>query len=393
MTAFSHSSSPKPLAGVRVLDLSRVLAGPWAGQMLADYGADVIKVERPGVGDDTRTWGPPWWGEGDQRVAAYFLCANRGKRSVAIDIASSEGITQIKQLVADADVLIENYKVGQLAKYGLDAPSLQKLNPRLIYCSITGYGQDGPLSHKAGYDFAIQAEAGLMSITGEKGGEPQKVGVAVTDLMTGVYATTAILAALYERTRTGLGRHIDASLFDVQVAMLANQASNELVGHTHPTRMGNAHPNIVPYQVFPTRDGHMVLAVGNDGQFERFCLAAGHPEVATDPAYTTNPARVKNRVALVTMLSEWMLQRTTTDWCMLLDKVNVPCSPILDIEQVMRHPHVLLRGMKISSKNSDKPPMIANPMMFDGRRMKAELAPPKLGDGHAEWLTGSSTCV
>ena len=385
MTVLTRASAPKPLAGVRVLDLSRVLAGPWSGQMLADYGADVIKVERPGVGDDTRTWGPPWWGEGDGRVAAYFLCANRGKRSIAIDIASAEGIAQIKQLVVDADVLIENYKVGQLAKYGLDAPSLQKLNPRLIYCSITGYGQQGPLSHKAGYDFAIQAEAGLMSVTGEKGGEPQKVGVAVTDLMTGVYATTAILAALHERHTTGKGRHIDASLFDVQVAMLANQASNELVGHTHPTRMGNAHPNIVPYQVFPTRDGHMVLAVGNDGQFERFCVAAGHAEVAADLAYQTNPARVKNRQTLVPMLTAWMMQRDTQEWVQLLDKAGVPCSPILDVEQVMMHPHVLARGMKLTSADPSVPPMIAQPMLMDGQRLTSELTPPALGGGVAAW--------
>ena len=385
MTASPPSSLPKPLAGVRVLDLSRVLAGPWAGQMLADYGADVIKVERPGAGDDTRTWGPPWWGSGDSQVAAYFLCANRGKRSVAIDIASADGIAQIKELVADADVLIENYKVGQLAKYGLDAPSLQKLNPRLIYCSITGYGQEGPLSKKAGYDFAIQAEAGLMSITGEKGGEPQKVGVAVTDLMTGVYATTAILAALYERHSTGVGRCIDAALFDVQVAMLANQASNELVGHTRPSRMGNAHPNIVPYQVFPTRDGHMVLAVGNDGQFERFCLAAGHPHVSNDPAYKTNPARVKNRQTLVPMLTAWMMQKDTAEWGRLLDSANVPSSPILDVDQVMTHPHVLARGMKLTSDDSTTPPMIANPMLMDGQRMISELAPPALGSGVAAW--------
>ena len=385
MTVLTRASAPKPLAGVRVLDLSRVLAGPWSGQMLADYGADVIKVERPGVGDDTRTWGPPWWGEGDGRVAAYFLCANRGKRSIAVDIASAEGIAQIKQLVVDADVLIENYKVGQLAKYGLDAPSLQKLNPRLIYCSITGYGQQGPLSHKAGYDFAIQAEAGLMSVTGEKGGEPQKVGVAVTDLMTGVYATAAILAALHERHTTGKGRHIDASLFDVQVAMLANQASNELVGHTHPTRMGNAHPNIVPYQVFPTRDGHMVLAVGNDGQFERFCVAAGHAEVAADLAYQTNPARVKNRQTLVPMLTAWMMQRDTQEWVQLLDKAGVPCSPILDVEQVMVHPHVLARGMKLTSADPSVPPMIAQPMLMDGQRLTSELTPPALGGGVAAW--------
>ncbi|WP_421955355.1 CaiB/BaiF CoA transferase family protein [Polaromonas sp.] len=374
-----------PLAGVRVLDLSRVLAGPWAGQLLADYGADVLKVERPGAGDDTRTWGPPWWGEGEKRVAAYFICANRGKRSVAIDIASPEGIQQVQALVRDADVLIENYKVGQLARYGLDAASLRAINPRLIYCSITGYGQNGPLSHKAGYDFAIQAEAGLMSITGEKGAEPQKVGVAVTDLMTGVYATTAILAALYERQQTGRGRTIDAALFDVQVAMLANQGSNQLIGNTTPTRMGNAHPNIVPYQVFPTRDGHMVLAVGNDGQFARFCEAAGQGLVSGDARYSTNPARVENRQSLVPMITGWTLQRDTSEWVRVLDSSGVPCSPILDITQVMAHPHVAARGMKLESSDPSIPPMVANPMLMDGVRPKADLPPPELGAHQATW--------
>jgi len=387
MSTVSQSSMPRPLAGVKVLDLSRVLAGPWAGQMLADYGADVIKVERPGVGDDTRTWGPPWWGEGESKVAAYFLCANRGKRSVAIDLSSADGARQIRQLVAEADILIENYKVGQLAKYGLDAPTLQALNPRLIYCSITGYGQNGPLSAKAGYDFAIQAEAGLMSITGEKGGEPQKVGVAVTDLMTGVYATTAILAALHERHTTGRGRYIDASLFDVQVAMLANQASNELIGGIHPTRMGNAHPNIVPYQVFATRDGHMVLAIGNDGQFERFCSVIGHPEVAADDLFNTNPSRVKNRTRLVALISTWLMARSTAEWQELLDKAGVPCSPILDVEQVMQHPHVLARGMLLAAHDSSSPPMVANPMLMDGRRMTAQISPPALGSGRCAWVS------
>jgi crotonobetainyl-CoA:carnitine CoA-transferase CaiB-like acyl-CoA transferase len=379
------TTSPRLLEGVRVLDLSRVLAGPWAGQMLADYGADVIKVERPGTGDDTRTWGPPWWGSGEDKVAAYFVCANRGKRSVAIDIASPAGIQQVRELAREADILIENYKVGQLAKYGLDATSLQAINPQLIYCSITGYGQNGPLSHKAGYDFAIQAEAGLMSITGDKNGEPQKVGVAVTDLMTGVYATTAILAALHERQRTGRGRHIDASLFDVQVAMLANQASNQLIGRTNPTRMGNAHPNIVPYQVFPTKDGHMVLAVGNDGQFTRFCEAAGHPEVARDNRYSTNPARVENRASLVPMVSGWTQQLTTADWNALLDRAAVPCSPILDVAQVMEHPHVVARGMRVDPANANNPPMVANPMLFDGVRPTAPLPPPTLGQDSAHW--------
>lgn len=389
MSTVSQSPMPRPLAGVKVLDLSRVLAGPWSGQMLADYGADVIKVERPGMGDDTRTWGPPWWGEGDSKVAAYFLCANRGKRSVTIDLSTADGANQIRQLVADADVLIENYKVGQLAKYGLDAPTLQALHPRLIYCSITGYGQNGPLSQKAGYDFAIQAEAGLMSITGEKDGEPQKVGVAVTDLMTGVYATTAILAALYERNSTGHGRYIDASLFDVQVAMLANQASNELVGSTHPTRMGNAHPNIVPYQVFATRDGHMVLAIGNDGQFQRFCHVAGHPAVAADDLFKTNPNRVKNRIDLVALISAWLIQRTTAEWQKLLDEAGVPCSPILDVEQVMQHPHVQARGMLLATDDNLTPPMVANPMLMDGHRMTAQIAPPALGSGTCVWVQPS----
>lgn len=372
------SNSLRMLEGVRVLDLSRVLAGPWAGQMLADYGADVIKVERPGSGDDTRAWGPPWWGEGEQRVAAYFLCANRGKRSLAIDIASPEGIARVRELAQQADILIENYKVGQLARYGLDAASLQAINRGLIYCSITGYGQSGPLSHKAGYDFAVQAEGGLMSITGERGGEPQKVGVAVTDLMTGVYAVTAILAALHERAHTGKGRVIDASLYDVQVAMLANQASNQLIGRTQPTRMGNAHPNIVPYQVFPTRDGHMVLAVGNDGQFARFCEAAGQPQVAADPRYASNPARVAHRAELVPLITGWTLLRTTAEWSGLLDRAAVPCSPILDIAQVMEHPHVRARGMVLDGADGAAPPTIANPMLFDGQRPVAPLAPPAL---------------
>ncbi len=379
------SALPQPLAGLKVLDLSRVLAGPWAGQLLADYGAQVLKVERPGAGDDTRTWGPPWWGEGEDKVAAYFLCANRGKRSVAIDLASPEGAAQVRQLALQADVLLENYKVGQLAKYGLDAASLQALNPGLIYCSVTGYGQDGPMAHKAGYDFAIQAEGGLMSITGDKGGEPQKVGVAVVDLMTGVYATTAILAALHERSRTGLGRVIDAALFDVQVAMLANQASNQLVGGITPTRMGNAHPNIVPYQVLPTQDGHMVLAIGNDGQFARFCEAAGHAAVAQDERFSSNPKRVQHRAELVPLLTAWTLGRSTADWVALLEHAAVPCSPILDVAQVMTHPHVLARGMRLEAADG-APPMIATPMRFDGQRPQAQLSPPGLNNSNPEWL-------
>ena len=380
------SNAPRPLAGVRVLDLSRVLAGPWSGQILADYGADVIKVERPGAGDDTRAWGPPWWGEGEQRVAAYFVCANRGKRSVAIDIASAAGAAQVRELAREADVLLENYKVGQLAKYGLDCASLQAINPRLVYCSVTGYGQDGPLAHKAGYDFAIQAEGGLMSITGEKGGEPQKVGVAVTDVMTGLYATTAVLAALHERQSTGRGRHIDAALLDVQVAMLANQASNRLIGGRTPTRMGNAHPNIVPYQVFATRDGQMVLAVGNDGQFARFCELAGHADVARDERFATNQARVANRAELIALITSWTLQRDTQEWVDALDRAAVPCAPILDVGQVLEHPHVVARGMRLDPPSADVPPMIAHPVRFDGERPQAALPPPALDSGTPNWL-------
>lgn len=353
---------------------------------MADYGADVLKVERPGTGDDTRAWGPPWWNDGTERVAAYFLCANRGKRSVAIDIASTEGQRQVQELVRGADVLVENYKVGQLAQYGLDAASLQQINPRLVYCSITGYGQEGPLSHKAGYDLAVQAEAGLMSITGDKGGEPQKVGVAVADLMTGVYAATAILASLVERQRTGRGHHIDAALLDVQVAMLANQASNQLIGQTAPSRMGNAHPNIVPYQVFRTQDSYMVLAVGNDTQFARFCEAADHAEFSTDPRFRTNPTRVENREALAHSIGQWMQRKTTAEWVLLLDQYAVPCAPILDVASVMVHPHLVARGLLMQPTRPDAPPMIANPMVLDGVRPSSDLPPPRLNQHLPCWL-------
>lgn len=373
-----------PLAGVRVLDLSRVLAGPWAGQLLADYGADVIKVERPGAGDDTRAWGPPWHGDPADRAAAYYLSTNRGKRSVAIDLADPQGAAQVRALARHADVLLENYKVGQLAKYGLDPATLSKDNPGLIYCSITGYGQDGPYAHAAGYDFAIQATGGLMSVTGEKdgtpGSEPQKVGVAVSDLFTGVYSVTAILAALLERGRTGRGRHLDAALLDVQVSMLANQASNYLVGGRTPRRMGNAHVNIVPYQVFATRDGHLVLAVGNDGQFQRFCEAAGHADVAFDPRYASNPARVERREELVPVLATWLLERSTAEWIALLEPRAVPCAPILELPEVFRHPQVVARGAQIER---DGVPMVASPIRFDGERAVADRRPPHL-DEHGD---------
>jgi len=377
-------TGPKLLEGVRVLDLSRVLAGPWCGQLLADYGADVVKVERPGAGDDTRAWGPPWWGDAADKTSAYYLSANRGKRSIAIDIATSEGAALVRQLAQGADVVIENYKVGQLAKYGLDAASLQALNPGLVYCSVTGYGQTGPYAPAAGYDFAIQATGGLMSVTGEKdgtpGSQPQKVGVAVADLFTGTYAATAILAALLERGRTGKGRHIDAALLDTQIAMLANQASNHLVGGVRPKRMGNAHLNVVPYQVFATADGHIVLAVGNDGQFQRFCQLNGHPEVAQDPRYATNAGRIANREVLIELLASWMQTRTTAGWTALLEPNAVPCAPILELPEVFQHPQVLARGMKIDHHGI---PTVPTPMLFDGQRPVADQRPPRL-DEHGD---------
>jgi len=389
-------SGPKLLADVRVLDLSRVLAGPWSAQMLADYGADVIKVERPTAGDDTRAWGPPWWGDPAERMAAYYLSTNRGKRSVAVDIASPEGAAFVCELARGADVLVENYKVGQLAKYGLDYESLAALNPQLIYCSITGYGQTGPYAQAAGYDFAIQATGGLMSVTGEKdgtpGSEPQKVGVAVADLFTGLYATTAVLAALHERTRTGRGRWIDAALLDVQVAMLANQASNFLVSGVTPRRMGNAHVNVVPYQVFPTKDGHIVLAVGNDGQFARFCQLSGRPEVANDPRFTTNAGRIGHRAELIPVIAGWMLERTTQQWCDLLEPNAVPCAPILDLPEVFHHRQVVHRGMQVAltDQHGRHMPLVANPMRFDGERALADDPPPLLDEHGASVRAGQT---
>ena len=374
-------SAHKPLQGIKVLDLSRVLAGPWSGQILADYGADVIKVERPGGGDDTRAWGPPWWGDPADRMSAYYLSANRGKRSIAIDIASAEGAQLVRQLAAHADVLLENYKVGQLAKYGLAYADLQALNPGLVYCSITGYGQTGPAAPNAGYDFAIQAAGGVMSITGEKdgtpGAEPQKVGIAIADLSTGVYATTAILAALVGRAGSGRGCHIDAALLDTQVALLANQASNYMVGGQTPKRMGNAHINVVPYQVFASKDGHIVIAVGNDGQFARYCAVAGDAALASDPRYATNTGRLQHRAELIAILSGWMLQRTTAEWMALLEPNAVPCAPILDIPDVLRQPQVVARGLQREIAGM---PVIASPMRFDGQRPLAETPPPQIDE-------------
>jgi crotonobetainyl-CoA:carnitine CoA-transferase CaiB-like acyl-CoA transferase len=350
---------PIALSGIKVLDMTRVLAGPWAGQALADLGAEVIKIEKPhirghGGGDDTRTWGPPFLQDAagnDTADAAYYLAANRGKQSVTVDIAKPEGQAIIRKLAAGSDVLLENYKVGQLAKYGLDHASLLALNPRLIYCSITGFGQTGPLAHRAGYDFITQGMSGFMSITGERddlpGGGPQKAGVAISDLFTGLYACIGVLAALEQRHRTGRGQHIDLGLLDVIVAALANMNTNYLASGVAPKRWGNAHPNIVPYQTFAVADGHIILAVGNDGQFRKFCEVAGRAELAQDVRFATNPQRVAHRAVLVPLLENVLLSRSKTMWIAQLEAAGVPCGPIDTIAEALHNPQVLARGMRV----------------------------------------------
>ncbi|WP_346795655.1 CaiB/BaiF CoA-transferase family protein [Halomonas sp. Bachu 37] len=384
-------TSPQPLAGVKVLDLSRVLAGPWCGQLLADLGADVIKVERPGNGDDTRHWGPPWLG--DTRESAYYLCANRGKRSVTVDMAKPEGQTLIKRLAAESDVLLENFKVGGLAKYGLDYASLKQDNPRLIYCSITGFGQESPYAHRAGYDFMIQAMGGIMSLTGrpdfEPGGGPVKSGVAFTDIFTGLYAANAVMAALYARERSGEGTHIDMALMDVQVGVLANQALNYLTSGKVPQRLGNAHPNIVPYQAFATADGHMIVAVGNDEQFKRLCAVLRLDELAGDARFATNGARVAHRDLLVAQLGAALVQRTTDHWLAALEAVGVPSGPINTLDRVFDDPHVKARGLKQTLEHSQagQVDLVANPIRFNGQSATATTAPPQLGE-HTDTVLG-----
>ncbi len=371
-----------PLDGITVLDMSRVLAGPWAGQLLADLGARVIKVEHPERGDDTRGWGPPWLAEADQveKVAAYYLCANRGKQSLAVDIATEEGQALIRRLAEGADILLENFKVGGLARYGLDYASLKAINPRLIGCSITGFGQDGPYAHRAGYDFMIQAMGGLMSLGGEPDGLPMKTGVAITDVMTGLYASVGVLAALQERARTGEGRHVDVALLDVQVATLANQALNTLVSGENPERHGNAHPNIVPYQAFACADGHLVLTVGNDAQFARFAKLLGHPEWAEDPAYASNAARVGNRRVLVPMIQAILMTRSRNDWLAELEIRGIPAGPINTLTEVFDDPQVQHRGLHRTLKRAGlEVPQVANPLRFDGESATSDVAPPRIG--------------
>ncbi|MDQ8754822.1 CaiB/BaiF CoA-transferase family protein [Sphingosinicella sp. LHD-64] len=365
----------KPLAGLRVIELARILAGPWAGQLLADLGAEVIKVERPGAGDDTRGWGPPFAADGS---AAYFHSCNRGKSSMAIDLETSEGQDAVRALVRDADVLIENFKVGGLAKYGLDQASLSALNPRLVYCSITGFGQDGPYANRAGYDFMIQGMGGIMDLTGEPDGSPQKIGVAFADIFTGVYASTAILAALRGREATGAGCHIDMALLDVQVAVLANQAMNYLVGGTPPHRMGNAHPNIAPYQTFATADGHVIVAVGNDGQYRRLCALLGQSTLGEDSRFATNADRVRNRTALEAALAPLIALRQRDEFLAALAASGIPGGPINDVAQVFADPQVIARGMRIDAGGV---PGVASPIVIDGARQVARSSSPALPAG------------
>jgi crotonobetainyl-CoA:carnitine CoA-transferase CaiB-like acyl-CoA transferase len=378
---------PGPLDTLRVLDLSRILAGPFAGQILADLGADVIKVERPDGGDDTRSWGPPFLANGD---AAYFLAANRGKRSIRIDITTDEGQQLVKALAARSDIVLENYKAGGLAKYGLDYAGLKAVRPDIIYCSITGFGQTGPRSRQAAYDFMIQAMGGLMSVTGEAddqpGGGPQKVGLPMVDMLTGLYATTAILAALHRRAATGSGEHIDLALFDVMTASLLNQGMNHLVGGSTPVRRGNRHPNIQPQDVFPAGGGsYLVLAVGNDGQFARLCGVIGRPEIARDPRFATNAGRVNDYPALRPLLIDALAARTAAEWGPLLDAAGVPAAPINTVPEVLADPQVAHRGMVIEMDHpvAGTLPMLANPIRFASATLAYQRPPPLLGEHDA----------
>lgn len=381
-------TAPQALAGVRVLDLSRVLAGPWATQTLADLGAEVIKIERPGLGDDTRAWGPPFTTktDGTRGDSAYFLCANRGKKSVELDIASPEGAEIIRKLAATCDVVVENFKVGGLKKYGLDYASLSAANPRLVYCSITGFGQSGPRASQAGYDYMIQAMGGLMSVTGQPdgapGAEPMKVGVAVVDLATGLYASNAILAALLHARASGQGQHVDIALFDVQAAMLANQATNYFVSGVAPTRMGNAHPNLVPYQPFPCSDGMVVIAVGNDGQFRTLCGVLGLVGLATDDRYAANARRIEHRVELVAAISAVTSGWTMSDLMARLEPAGVPCGPVNTIDQVFDEPQAKHRGLEIELSRADLSAptrTVASPIRLSGTPVRYDGAPPALG--------------
>ena len=377
----------KPLEGIRVLDLSRVLAGPWCTQLLADLGAEVTKIERPQHGDDTRHWGPPWHGEGDRRVAAYFLSCNRGKRSAAIDFAQPEGAALVRRLAGKADVIVENFKVGGLEKFGLDAASLRSASPRLVYASITGFGQDGPYSDRAGYDYIIQGMGGLMSITGLPdslpGGGPMRVGVAVVDLFTGLYTCVAILSALYRREKSGEGTHIDMALFDTELAMLANQASNALISGNDPPRQGNTHPNIVPYQPFEAADQPIIIAVGNERQFARLAQMCGHPEWTSDERFASNGARVANRQEMVRLVNEAIAKKPAAEWLDQLEAAGIPAGPINRISQALGDVQALHRQMVRMIAGV---PLVGSPVRFDGARADSDLPPPELGQHTKEVL-------
>ena len=384
-----------PLSGLRVLDLSRILAGPWCTQILADLGAEVIKVERPGTGDDTRAWGPPFLRRPDgteTRDSAYFTATNRGKKSVTLDIASAEGQDLARSLAAHCDVMIENYKFGDMKRYGLDYEKLAAMNPRLVYCSITGFGQTGPYRERAGYDFMIQAMGGLMSVTGERddlpGGGPQKCGVPIADMMAGMYSAVAIVSALMERVTSGRGQNIDMSLLDTQVSWLANHNLNYLVSGELPKRWGNAHPNLTPYRAFPTKDGNLILAIGNDGQFRRFCEVAGLV-IATDPRFVDNRARLGNRDEIVAIVALAMKTRTTGEWMAALEAEGVPCGPINTIDQVFRDPQVIERGLRfdLPHREAGSVPQVANPIRFSRSRIEYRSAPPVLGE-HTHQVLG-----
>lgn len=385
--------SALPLDGVRIFDLTRILAGPTATQLLGDLGADVIKVERPGQGDDTRKWGPPYVkgpdGE-DTTESAYYLCANRSKRSITIDLASTEGIALAKKLIAECDVLVENFKVGSLAKLGLGYEQLKDEFPGLVYCSVTGFGQTGPYAERAGYDFLAQGMGGIMSVTGTPGVEPVKVGVGIADVMTGMYAATNILAALRHRDRTGEGQHIDVCLLDTQVAWLVNEGTNYLVSGEVPKPMGNEHPNIVPYKVFPTADGHVILACGNDRQFQGWCDVAGAEELKSNPDYATNPLRLKNRAALYAAMPAYMATKTTDEWVAALEAAKVPCGPVNTIDRAFADPQVQARGMRIDLPHplagEGTVPLIANPVKLSATPVRYRHAPPTLGQHTDEVL-------
>jgi crotonobetainyl-CoA:carnitine CoA-transferase CaiB-like acyl-CoA transferase len=385
-------TDPRPLAGLRVLELARILAGPWVGQTLADLGADVVKVERPGAGDDTRAWGPPFVeaADGGHLSAAYFHGCNRGKRSIAADFEQPEGRAVVRRLAAHADVLIENFKVGGLKKYGLDWESLRAVNPRLIYCSITGFGQDGPYAARAGYDFMIQGMGGIMDLTGAPDGEPQKIGVAFADIFTGVYAVIGIQAALRRRDLTGEGGHVDMALLDTQVGVLANQAMNYLASGAPPRRMGNAHPNIVPYQVFPVADGHVIVAVGNDGQYRRFVGVLGAPELGADPRFAGNADRVRHRETLAPLLSDLTARWTRAELLAALEREGVPAGPINSVADVFADPQVIHRGLRLDLPSEAAAggtiPGVRSPIVLDGVPLAASRPSPRLGEHGSEIL-------